>query len=103
VQSSWLDSVAFYRNAGHGAVHGTGKYVTGSKECCDSNSCYIPLRRFKWDRDKKMLSCGKVCLHDELGLLQWLLPFEKQSMLLEIENDKKSGHAGLFFKSENEK
>jgi hypothetical protein len=51
---------------------------------------------------QEVLFSGKYRLRDELGLLQWPLPFECQSMLLD-RNDKKSGHAGHFFKSENEK
>ena len=30
-----------------------GSTCNASEECCDSNSCYIPLRPFAWDGDKK--------------------------------------------------
>jgi hypothetical protein len=30
-----------------------GSTCNKSEECCNSNSCYIPLRRFAWDGDKK--------------------------------------------------
>jgi hypothetical protein len=55
VQSSRPSEISFAGAEMQGMEQCTalGSKCNTSEECCDSNSCFIPLRRFAWDGDKK--------------------------------------------------
>lgn len=62
VQSSWPLSIPSVGVAMEDTEQCTvlGGTCNGSEECCDSNSCYIPLRPFEWDGAKKCCLVAKA-------------------------------------------
>jgi hypothetical protein len=55
-----------------------------------------PSSSFKWDRDKKMLSCIKVACMTNSSDFAVAFAVRETVNASRDRNDKKSGHAGLF-------